>query len=145
MLTDDLSWLDEEVSVIEDLFAVGQIILFAIVEVVVKIDHFFVCLVQLGLVVLIEVVLGKFKLANLILYFIQLLVNNIGISIVLLRDVLNTLLKIPLVLHDYLALVLIILELLFVLAVLTLLPLVHLLLVLIVVCKHLLDGFEVLS
>ena len=145
MLTDDLSWLDEEVSVIEDLFAVGQIILFAIVEVVVKIDHFFVCLVQLGLVVLIEVVLGKFKLANLILYFIQLLVNNIGISIVLLSDVLNTLLKIPLVLHDYLALVLIILELLFVLAVLTLLPLVHLLLVLIVVCKHLLDGFEVLS
>ena len=136
--------LYEEVAILEQLATVGELLLITIVQIIVEVEHLFVRLVELGLVVRIEIVLREFELADLVLDFVELLVDQVRIDVVLLRDVLDALLEITLILHYYLALVLVVLQLPLVYPVLTLLPLVHLLLVLVVVREHLLHHLKVL-
>lgn len=144
MLAYHLRWLYEEVSILKQLAAVGELLLVAIVQIIVEVKHLFVRLVKLRLVVRIEIVLREFELADLVLDFVELLIDQVRVDVVLLRDVFDALLEVALILHYYLALVLVVLQPPFVDPVLALLPLMHLLLVLVVVGEHLLHHFEVL-
>ena len=100
-------------------------------------------LVELLLVVRVEVIFCEFELIDLALHFVEVLVHHVRVHVVDLRDVLDALLEVALILHYYLTLVLVVLQFQFVDSVLAFLPLVHFLLVLVVVRQQFLHSFEV--
>ena len=100
-------------------------------------------LIKLRLVVRVQVVLGELELAHLMLHLVQVGTHLMRILIVRLRDVLDALLEVLLVLHDDLALVFVVFQLPLLFLVLVLLPLMDLLLTLMLLVQLLLDLVEV--
>lgn len=94
-----LRGLNEEVPVLKQRRRVGQLLLVAIIEIVVEVEHLFVGLIKLVLVIRVEVVLRELQLVDLALHFVEVLVHLVRVHVVDLRDVFDTLLKVPLVLH----------------------------------------------
>ena len=82
-----MCWLYEKVPVLKQRNAVRELLFIAIIEVIIEVEHFLVCLIKLRLIVGVEVVLGELELTDLVLHLIQGLIHHIGVDVVRLRDV----------------------------------------------------------
>lgn len=144
MQADYLGRLDEEclVQVHGDRTA-RELFLVAIVQIIIEVDHFFVGVIKLRLVVRVQVVLGELELAHLMLHLVQVGIDLMSILIVRLSDVLDALLEVLLVLHDDLALIFVVFQFPLLFLVLVFLPLMDLLLTLMILVQLLLDLVEV--